>query len=334
MPDIIEIKDDLEWNDLILGKELSNIFHTVNWENLLRKTYSYNIKRYALQCDKNTPLAGLQLCILKKKIMALPFVDYYNYLYKDKESFSLLIKFVLNEFGEKNAIVLKNYIESTDFKKHSDSVLHIGKYESIEYFEKILSESYKRGVRKAIKSGLELKIDNSRDSLQIYYNLHLKTRKKQGVPIQPKLFFDNLYSEIIAKGLGLVSIVYKNSIPISGGIFLYFNKTFTYKFGASDIRYLDLRPNNLLFYNMINYSIEKGFPFFDFGKTDKCNTGLRKFKSGWGAQEKDLYYSYYPEFKESKFKNYIKDNLMKNVIRHSPVFVCRLFGETFYKYSN
>ena len=40
------------------------------------------------------------------------------------------------------------------------------------------------------------------------------------------------------------------------------------------------------------FAAEEGYRVFDFGITDRQQTGLRRFKSKWGAQRKRGFYSY------------------------------------------
>ena len=158
------------------------------------------------------------------------------------------------------------------------------------------------------------------------------TRRKQGVPVQPKGFFYEIFDNLVKNNFGFFISVYYEQKVIASGLFLFSNNVFTYKYGASDPRFLYLRPNHLLFWEAIKYAKENGYAVFDFGKTDIKNVGLRKFKSGWGAIEKPLYYSYYPEVPDASKLNYIKNKIVAPIIRHSPVFVCRWVGELFYKY--
>jgi hypothetical protein len=132
--------------------------------------------------------------------------------------------------------------------------------------------------------------------------------------------------------MGFIVMVYKDNIPISSGLFAGYNKVLSYKFGASDSGYLKLRPNNLMLWEAIQEAVKHGYEVFDFGKTENENTGLRKFKSGWGAVETPLYYSYYPEIPESgKFK-FLKNILVAPVIKYTPSVVCRVTGELLYKH--
>jgi len=62
---------------------------------------------------------------------------------------------------------------------------------------------------------------------------------------------------------------------LAGAVFLYYNKTVTYKYGASSHDQLSLKANNLIFWRAIQWSCENSYALIDFGKTDLENFGLR-----------------------------------------------------------
>src|SRR5262249_17601327 len=50
-------------------------------------------------------------------------------------------------------------------------------------------------------------------------------------------------------------------------------------------------PNHLLFWHAIRAACERGCRWFDFGRTDIGQEGLRNFKLSWGAVEEPLVYA-------------------------------------------
>ena len=92
-----------------------------------------------------------------------------------------------------------------------------------------------------------------------------------------------------------------------------------------------MRPNNLLLWTAIRWGCENGYVLFDMGRTDLDDTGLRAFKSGWGAREMPLAYSTLsPEPLQSVTGRLMP--IMQTVIRNSPLWVCRATGELLYKH--
>jgi CelD/BcsL family acetyltransferase involved in cellulose biosynthesis len=97
------------------------------------------------------------------------------------------------------------------------------------------------------------------------------------------------------------------------------------------MRGLPLRPNALLLSTAIRWGCEQGYRMLDFGKSHLGNSGLRAFKSGWGATEVPLTYSFLSSRPAESGRARLLP-LLQAVIRHSPAFVCRAAGQLFYKH--
>jgi hypothetical protein len=167
--------------------------------------------------------------------------------------------------------------------------------------------------------------------MEMFYHLHLQTRRRQGMPIQPRRFFDILESSLIEKGLGFVLLAYKDDKCLAASVFLHWKHTLTYKYGASAADGLNLRPNNLLMWNAIQWGCEHGYSMLDLGKTDLADIGLRSFKSSWGAEEVPLAYSTLPAEPASPVTGKLMP-FVRKVIRSSPLWVCRATGALLYKH--
>lgn len=192
-----------------------------------------------------------------------------------------------------------------------------------------------RSIRRAEREELTVRgAAGSQDLTDTFYRLHLRTRRRQGVPVQPRRFFRQLWEAAIDPGLGSVLIVEAAGRPIAGGVFLAWNETVIYKFGASDPSAWSLRPNHLLFWHAIRTACEQGYRWFDFGRTDVEQEGLRQFKLSWGAIEEPLVYQTLGAGKPGlvPLTDGMGTRMLRPVIRHSPLLVCRGVGEALYRY--
>src|SRR6185503_9058222 len=101
--------------------------------------------------------------------------------------------------------------------------------------------SVRRAIRKAERSGLTVSVRKDREAMLAYYRLHVRTRRRHGLPPQPLAFFLNIHEEIIAAGMGFVVLAVKGDRPIAGSVFFHAGSHALYKFGASDERFAGLR---------------------------------------------------------------------------------------------
>jgi CelD/BcsL family acetyltransferase involved in cellulose biosynthesis len=190
-----------------------------------------------------------------------------------------------------------------------------------------------RNLARAERSGLVVAWGERRQALvDDFYRLHLLTRQRLGVPVQPGRFFRLLWERIIEPGLGRVLVAYASGTPVAAAVFLTWNGTMVYKYGASDAAHWSRRPNHLLFWTAIRWACENGYRRFDFGRTDQASASLREFKRYWGTREQELVYSVIADAEPAAARGRLSAALGA-VIRRSPLLVCRLSGELFYKYA-
>jgi hypothetical protein len=77
----------------------------------------------------------------------------------------------------------------------------------------------------------------------------------------------------------------------------------------------------------------EGYKRLDFGRTDFGADGLRHYKASWGAVEYPLFYSHISSTPPTSSGAPPTGALSKQIVRHSPLWVCRALGEVFYRWS-
>jgi lipid II:glycine glycyltransferase (peptidoglycan interpeptide bridge formation enzyme) len=167
-----------------------------------------------------------------------------------------------------------------------------------------------------------------------YYQLHLRTRMKHGMPAQPQRFFFALWDSFASSGtVQLLLAEYEGTI-IAGMILVMAGTTVKYGYGASDERYLQLAPNNLLLWTAITQGCTQGYQLLDLGRTARDNQGLMEFKRRWGAYEEQLLYYYYPANSglTATSERSWKYRLLTNCWKRLPLQVAGALGGSIYKH--
>ena len=143
-----------------------------------------------------------------------------------------------------------------------------------------------------------------------FYRLYngLRMAKFNSIP-QPFGFFENIFNDLIARGRGngfLVEAVFEKKV-VASIVVLEYKQLLYYKFGASDEEYLDLRPNNLIFDELIRYAQENGFREVDLGLSGAGDSykGLVRFKESMGGVGHDITY-----YKKGKSVDEVKNKAL------------------------
>ena len=188
----------------------------------------------------------------------------------------------------------------------------------------------RRNIRAAERNGLTLRrAEKEADLESVFYELHLNTRRRHGLPVQPRRFFRLLWRRIVQPGLGFGLFVCSDGVPVAGAVFLTWNRTITYKYGASDAAFWRLRPNNALFWDVIGWGCENGYKTLDFGRTDIDGDGLRRFKLGWGCEEECLQYLTLGAATTKSHR--AARTVLRPVLQRSPLWVVRAVGNLLYR---
>lgn len=344
MPEVKERLLPDVWDERWLGFAASmpqaNIFHHPAWISLLSDCYGYRPFVIAVHNDGGETTAGLPMMevnslLTSRRWISLPFTDHCAPLYRDAGALGELIGGLvdLSHTVGTPRIELRGELPSHPaIQSYSPHVLHTIELSSdVETVADRIHSMHRRNIRIAERKGVRIELGRKPEHLRTFYDLHILTRRYHGVPVQPRKFFDLLGSRIIEQGLGFVLLAYKDDQCLAGAVFLHWRQTLTYKYGASSREGLSLRPNNLLFWTAIRWGCENGYRILDMGRTGIENTGLRDFKSRWGAEERPLIYSLLSA-EPPKLTPRPLMQTAQTVIRKSPVWVGRMVGELLYKH--
>lgn len=289
--------DDPRWAAFVAASTAAGPFHHPRWAGSLARAYRW--RAFALaSCDAEgrvlagAPFLEIRTPAQRRRWVSLPFTDECPPLAADAGTGERFVAELgrVQEALRAPCIEIRADVPALGWRRSADAVVHVLELEAdLERVRSRFSRSRViRNIARAEREGVTLHRAASRADLDGFYALHCRTRRRQGVPVQPPRFFEALWRDVVSAGLGSVLVASHGGAPVAAALFLHFNMTTVYKFGASDPEGWPVRPNHLLFWTAIRESVARGDRRFDFGRTDLGNAGLRAFKGGWGAIERPL----------------------------------------------
>lgn len=285
------------------------LHYSQEWLDLITKLYGYSMIPLSSTTAEGRLTGFLPLCLISsvltgRRLVSLPFSDYSPVIALDEASLNELVDQAIGLARQHKV----KYLElRTGF--HHVLAQHPDLKEGNLYVRWLVplttdSNTIWSGLRKPIqhqvkksqKLGVQVRVAQHREEVEHYYRLHLKTRsKKHGMPAQPRGYFYGLWDSFAASGAMQLLLAEYQDMVIAGMILLASGSTIRYAYGASDERYLNLAPNNLLMWTAIKIGCEQGYQTFDMGRTARDNEGLMEFKRRWGAVQEPLPYYYFPQ---------------------------------------
>lgn len=285
------------------------LFHSKAWIEVLQKSYYIEFLLATDAHSEDFMIFGIIDNPFNKKLVSIPFSDYAG-----EESLSVsttleIIKEVQQKFPNYDIEFKSRF--SADLLENSKllkkAFYHRIDLENLNY-QRILetqSSSFKRGVKKALKQNVVINKGYTEVDLKEFYKLytHLRLEKFKIIP-QPFSFFQNIFNLFFKEGKGFILKASYENILIGSILILEYNEGWYYKFGASHKDYLDKRPNNYLFNQLIQLGIKEKKKFIDLGMSGAGNTyeGLIRFKEEMGGKKYNISVLKYAHLENGNFK--------------------------------
>jgi CelD/BcsL family acetyltransferase involved in cellulose biosynthesis len=330
---LIDPLTDPRWTELVEASPETLIFHHPRWLELLHVAYGHELTAVCVERDgavvAGLPLAHLRARVGRGRLVALPFSDLCPPLAREASLGEPLAR-ALDEHRRETGASLE-VREAFDELLGGASVPLFHLHTLDLTGEAKFSSMTRRNVNKARRAGVTVERRTDRAALDAFYAMHLQTRRRQGVPTQPRGFIRS-FERLFEAGLGFVALASVEGAPAAAAVFVGAGRTLTYKFGSSDRSTLTARPNNLLFAEAIGWAREAGYSRLDFGRTDFGHDGLRSFKASWGAEERTLSYTYAGRAPASPDPGFAL-RALGVVIRRSPPVVGRALGAALYRHA-
>lgn len=331
---VVNPLDHSGWDDCIANERGGSLFHTTIWARVLQETYGHK-PVYVCQAlggkfqqllpimEVSSPWTGLRGVSLPFTDICIPF--------SVSEHPREMYEFAMEQGRRRGWRYLECRGGNWECPGVSPAVQFWGHVVDLENSEeslfKRLAGAVRRGIRKAKRSDLQIEFSTELSAMRDFFRLHCATRRRHGIPPQPRLFFDNIARLVLAKGHGFVVIARFESRPVAASVFFHFGHEVIYKFGASNFDYQQLRANNLVMWEAIKRYAANGFAHLHLGRTSMVSEGLRRFKLGLGASEERIHYFKYDFRKESFIAGLDRTNgWLTRVFRRLPVPILRIIG--------
>ena len=328
------------WDQIVLSHSQSNVFHLAAWARVLKSSYGH--KPFYVRFSRQGKLAALLPIMEVNSVLtgvrgvSLPFSDFCNPLVFDPTvNVAQLLSRVNTiasgrkwKYFEARSNAFGAVLNSTEqYYGH-----HLDLTPGVNRLFASFAPSVRRAIRKAEKEGLKTEISKSWQAMLDFYRLHIRTRRRHGLPPQPLSFFRNIHREIITAGYGFVILAKAPTGPVAAAVFFHSNREALYKFAASDDRVQSLRGNNLVMWKAIEHLATSGIQKLHLGRTDVADEGLRRFKRSWGTIEEKLQYCRFGRSVPSKNRRVSRRSywLYNRTFRMLPLGVNRVIGRLVY----
>lgn len=292
---VVDPLSDGRWDAFARSQHGSDVFHSTTWLRVLHDTYGFDLGA-KLVVDEGEVVAGAVYADVdvfgrvSRKILA--FSDFCDPLLAYPETWPVLAEALLEE-GHPLTIRCRAAREPIDdgrFRQTGRVAWHrCDVTRPSEEIWQSLHPSARRAVRKADRAGVEIRAAEDAGDVRDFFALHLEVRaRKYGLLAQPFAFFESIWSRFLEPGQGELLLAVREDRVVGGTLYLDWGDTAYYKFNASDVDLLGVRPNDSLLWSGIESAQKRGLDWLDFGVSDLDQPGLIRFKEKYATESGEV----------------------------------------------
>jgi len=283
---------DPRWLEFVARSQPS-LFQSPDWASLMEETYGFPA-RVAMVLENGAVVGGLPYSEIEdfrgRRRVAGAFADVCEPL-GDPRIWSIVERAMCEEGVPWQ---IRSRAKPSEL---ASEIREVGVLQTVELQRSadeafLKCDSKKRNkLRLGARAALMSRSMYGESSIDAFYRLHSLTRKeKHRLLPQPKKLFEEIAQRFLPDR-GFVLAIEREKSVIATALLIAYGDTLYVKFAASNRADLMHRPNDFLFWKIIEYAIGADFRAVDMGLSE--TEDLARFKRGYGAESTPAYVGKY-----------------------------------------
>lgn len=327
------------WDAYVASHPCASLYHKYCWRDVVVESFAHESIYLVAQSTDGTICGVLPLIRLRSQLfgdfaVSMPFFNYGGPLADNDQATAALLEAAANyarDAGMRH-LEIRSTHKLNEWPCRTDKASMIRRLPATP---EMLDEEIGAKVRAQIKRGQNENPQVSVGGVELlddFYRVFSINMRDLGTPVYGKQFFRNILTTLPDEA-HLVIVKLRGKAVAAA--FLLGHRDLMEIPWASTLRSVNtLNMNMVLYRAVLGFCIERGYRFFDFGRSSQ-NSGTFKFKKQWGAEPLQHYWHYWladggalPELKPDspKFK------LLIACWQRLPVMLSRVIGPHIVKY--
>lgn len=313
----------------ILSKENTLFYLSIKYKNLLEKLLG-DESYYLIAIEHENIVGALPLFIHRDKnlgtiLNSLPYYGSNGAAVADREDImSALLKvysetlkkdcvagtIVTSPFEDNHECYRKNLNpDCVDERIGQITFLPVYSEDKESVLWNMIHKKTQGAIKKALKSDIEVRIENTKEAIDFLYALHKEGMNRIGGLAKKREFFE-LFPQIFTANKDYkIYVAYQGMKRIAAVLIFYFNQAMEYFVPVTKEGFRIYQPLSLIIYEAMRQGMSEGYKKWNWGGTWLTQEGVHRFKERWGTT--DLKYYYYTNIVDKHILTLDKDEILE-----------------------
>lgn len=289
--------DAQRWQDFVETHPECTNYHRWNWKQVIEDSFGW--PTYYLMAEEGAEVHGILPLVWQKSwlfgsfVSSLPFLNGGGIVANGKDAEENL----LGEAIRLARQVKADYLELRQRGDHQLNLLPKTNKVTVvlpvqsdsERMWKAMETKIRTKVRKSMSFGLTAEF-GGRELLDDFYRVFCENMRDLGTPVYSPDFFSEIL-RVFPEDSHLC-VVRHQGTAVAASFLSGFRDTVEAVWSSSIRRYLSMKPNMFLYWNLFCFAGQRGYRIFDFGRST-VGSGTHDFKLQWGSQTVPLHWVYW-----------------------------------------
>jgi serine/alanine adding enzyme len=292
-----DARDAQLWEEFVEQHSTCSGYHRWGWKQAIENSFGW--PTFYLMAEDAGGIRGILPLVWQRSrifgsfLTSLPFLNCGGVVAEDRGAMQALV-------GEAIAIAKQKGVDYLELRQRANPELNLPtKTHKVAMILPVKADSeamwadlphkVRTDIRKSMKSGLEAEF-GGQEFLDTFYEVFAKNMRDLGTPVYARKFFSEILKALPADSY--ICVVRHQGQPVAVSFLSEYRSTIEAIWSSSLYEFSSLKPNMFLYWSILCFAGQKGFRFFDFGRSS-VGSGTHRFKKQWGSQEVPLHWVYW-----------------------------------------
>jgi FemAB-related protein (PEP-CTERM system-associated) len=293
-----DVQAAADWDRFVMGQADGSICHLSAWRQILTDVFGHG--SYYLQARGDSgelrgvlPLIRLKTRLFGDYMVSVPVVNYGGPCATDSAVEAALAAKAAElaaELGVGHIELRTEREHALDLPVRTDKVsMRLALPGNPEALWSGIGSKLRAQVKRPKKEGAEVVFGRA-ELIPEFYAVFSRNMRDLGTPVYPRRLFERICQAFPEQSR--IVVVRVAGVPAAAGFLLGHLDTMEIPWASALREYNRIAVNMLLYWSVLEYSIEQGYQCFDFGRSS-VESGTFRFKKQWGAEPHPLYWYYW-----------------------------------------
>src|SRR6267378_3221076 len=289
--------DGEHWQEFVDSHPQCTNYHQWNWKQVIEKSFGW--PTFYLAAEEGAKLRGILPLVWQKSwlfgsfLTSMPFLNAGGIVADnstiEEQLFSEAAR-LAKEVGAKHVELRHREDHELGLPTRTNKVTVVLPVEAeSEKMWKALNTKMRTKVRKSMSFGLSAEFGGL-ELLDDFYAVFSKNMRDLGTPVYARSFFSEILKGL--PGNTHICVVRSEGAAVATSFLSGFRDRIEAIWSSSDRKYLSLKPNFFLYWNLLAFAGRQGYRLFDFGRSS-VGSGTHEFKMQWGGETVPLHWVYW-----------------------------------------